>query len=107
MVDEIDAAVSDDGPPDMVDSGSEDDTPAPPKPHSVHKEDRDLKAEARSLRHLLTHHPKNKYCEVCKVAKLTRRPAKRNKAKPDDRPTQFGKIGNADYIVAQSKESMD
>ena len=35
-----------------------------------------------------------------------RRPAKRIEAKPGDRPTEFGKLGNADYVVAQSKEAV-
>ena len=31
---------------------------------------RDLKAEANSTRHLLTHTPFNKYCDACNYAKL-------------------------------------
>ena len=90
----------------MVDGDTDDETLAPPKPHSIKRAPGDLKAEARSLKHLLTHHPKNPHCEVCRVAKLTRRPARRNRDKPSIAPKKFGEVGNADYVVAQSKEAM-
>ena len=45
---------------------------------------RDLKAEARSLRHMMTHLPKNKYCPYCRWAKAinlhARKRSKKKKA---------------------------
>ena len=40
------------------------------------------------------------------MARLKRRPARRQHTKPEDKPKKFGDLGNADYIVAQSKEAM-
>ena len=37
---------------------------------------------------------------------IKRKPARRKHTKPEDTPQQFGDLGNADYIVAQSKEAM-
>ena len=82
-----------------------DESPAPPKPHGITLYVNDLEKEAKSLNRMLLHHPKNPYCEVCQVAKLTRRKAIRKTAKPDP-PAEFGVLGNADYVVAQSKEDM-
>ena len=45
----------------------------PPPPDAEHREDsakRDLKMEAKSLSHLLTHLPKNPHCEICQRAKM-------------------------------------
>ena len=77
----------------------------PPKP-VVHRTPRDLKAEAISLPHLLTHMPYNPYCEACKLAKMTRKQAWRQHKEPDAKPKKFGDLVSADYIVAQSEESM-
>ena len=46
---------------------------APPPPEAEHREDRvkrDLKMEAKSLSHLMTHLPKNPHCEICQRAKM-------------------------------------
>ena len=59
-----------DGPDDAVK-----DPPPPPKPPKEEWAPRDLKAEAKSITHLLTHMPMNPYCEVCQRAKMSRRPA--------------------------------
>ncbi len=66
------------------------------------------KAEAASLRHLMTHHPKNKYCPTCCIAKCQRAPHRRKhhkywKGRP--RPTAFGDEITADHIVAYSVRS--
>ena len=36
--------------------------PSPPEPRA-----RDLKADAKSIRHLMTHLPKNPYCDACQI----------------------------------------
>ena len=78
----------------------------PPEEHAVARKPRDLKAEAMSRDHLLTHTPHNPYCESCVRAKMTRRPARRIAKDKEKLPTKFGELANADYIVAQSEESM-
>ena len=79
----------------------------PPPPAPVEERPpRDLKAEAKSHRHLLTHTPYNPYCDACRIARMTRRPARRQNTDPDAKPKAFAELGNADYIVAQSEESM-
>ena len=66
----------------------------------------DLKLEALSLRHQLTHMPKNRYCPACMRAKMIRKPARRRTKKPDvDKITKFGDLVNADHVLAQSEEA--
>ena len=90
----------------LQEPNGEDTVPPPPCAHPAAREPRDLRAEAKSLRHLLTHTPYNPYCEACKVARMTRRPARTQHKEPEQKPKKFGDLGNADYIVAQSDESM-
>ena len=78
---------------------------APEDEHLV----RARKAEARSLRHLLTHHPKNIYCTTCCTAKCQRVPHRRKHhkfwgGKPE--PVEFGDQFTADHTVAYSERSM-
>ena len=42
---------------------------------------RDLKVEALSIGHLMTHNPKNPYCSSCQRAKMQAKPAPRRKRK--------------------------
>jgi hypothetical protein len=62
---------------------------------------RDLFAEAVSLRHLLTHMPKNPHCEACQRAKPQHKPHKRSLGL-GPRPEKFGDEITADHIVAES-----
>ena len=66
---------------------------------------RDLKAEAVSLKHKLTHTPFNKYCPVCRVAKAQRRPCRRRHI-PTIKAVNFGDLVTADHVVAHSERSM-
>eukprot|EP00969_Alexandrium_andersonii_P015033 657023-Alexandrium_andersonii.AAC.1 len=79
------AGSSEDAPGEPGDSGGEapgeggqGDAPpeAPPAqvPELSRAQKRDLRAEARSARHLLTHRPKNPYSHAGTVVKLTRPP---------------------------------
>ena len=88
-----------DEPADVVEEA----VPPPPAPH---KEPRDLKAKARSLRHMLTHAEYNEHCEACRLAKLVWKPARRKHRNSHDRPKAFGDLVNADHIVAQSNEAV-
>jgi len=65
----------------------------------------DLKREALSLRHQLTHVPKNKYCPACMRAKMLRKPARRSKGKIAEQLQKFGNLVNADHVLAQSPEA--
>ena len=70
---------------------------------------RDLKAEAASLRHLMTHTPKNPWCPVCQSAKMQRKPCKRKVKIPKlDKNTNhpFCEQVTADHVVANSERSM-
>ena len=65
----------------------------------------DLKLEALSVRHQLTHMPKNKYCPACNRAKHVRTPARRQHRTPEELPKKFGELVNADHVLAQSPEA--
>jgi hypothetical protein len=79
------------------------------KPHIVTGGDllkrddvRDLKAEAVSISHLMTHNPKNIHCSSCQRAKMQLKAAPRRKdKKPEDAPTVFGEQVTADHLIAQ------
>ena len=66
----------------------------------------DLRAEALSVEHLLTHTPKNPYCPSCIRAKMSRKPARRVRRDPETLPGKFGELVNIDHIVAHSPEAM-
>ncbi len=101
-------------PPPAVDEGGVVEEVEPPPleyvvdvPANEHLE-RARKAEATSLRHLMTHHPKNSYCTTCCCAKSQRAPHRRKhhkywKGKP--RPDKFGDQITADHIIAYSERS--
>ena len=59
--------------------------------------------EAKSLKHLLTHFPKNPYCTACQRAKIRRKRAESHVF--EKRPTSFGEIVTADHIIANSEEA--
>ena len=59
---------------------------------------RDLKEEATSLRHLLTHLPKNPHCVSCQQAKMRQRYSFKGAFKRD--MAQFGEIVTCDHVVA-------
>ena len=67
---------------------------------------RDLKAEAVSLEHLITHTPFNGRCSSCLRAKMLRKPARRIEHDPALAPKKFGDLVNADHIIAHSDEAM-
>ena len=61
-----------------------------------------LVEEATSLRHQLTHYPKNRYCEVCRRAKLTAKVHRSRKADEDPEetpPLHYGHWLKADHII--------
>ncbi|MCP4242093.1 MAG: hypothetical protein GY772_16170, partial [bacterium] len=68
------------------------------------KKKRDLKVEALSREHLMTHLPKNPWCPACQRAKLQRAPCARQP--PSGEPKAFGDVVTADHIVSHSPVSM-
>ena len=66
-----------------------------------------LKAEAVSTKHVLTHLPKNPYCESCRLAKAkrTHRRDKKNRADPSVPPEHFGAQCTADQVFSATNVS--
>ena len=65
-----------------------------------------LRAEATSLRHLMTHLPKNPYCAHCQRAKITSKPARqRHPANDDCPPEQFWDRVLCDTMVLKNEPS--
>ena len=69
------------------------------------REFRDLKEEATSLRHLMHHLPKNKYCRACQAGKLHPQRSGRKARGLGPVPTAFGEEVTADHIIARSARS--
>jgi hypothetical protein len=59
---------------------------------------RDLKVEATSIRHLLTHLPKNPHCPSCQQAKMRQRYSHKGAFKREI--DQFGEIITCDHVVS-------
>ena len=64
----------------------------------------DWKKEATSLRHLMTHFPKNKYCLACQMAKMEHKRHPRKVSKPPKDP-QFGRRITSDHIISKNEQS--
>ena len=99
-------------PPDAVTSTIN----AEPLPHDIPSDEHDgdvvgeddevttrnLRQEAMSLRHLLTHKPANKYCDACILGKM--RGAKKfcGSYERSRQPTKWLELVTADHLVAQN-----
>ena len=68
---------------------------------------RALKEEATSIQHLLTHTPKNPFCDVCNRAKMTKRPSYRSGGSTQVEANTFGEHITADHLVLGDDEEMD
>ena len=66
---------------------------------------RDLAAEAKTLKHLMTHMPKNPHCLSCQRAKLQKAPNRRTHPQEEDLPKSFGEQVTADHIIMGSERS--
>ena len=66
---------------------------------------RNLKLEALSLEHLLTHFPKNKYCSACQRARLRRRPIGVVRQDKGEAAVEFGDVITCDHIIASKDEA--
>ena len=70
---------------------------------TVSREDR-LRAEATSVRHLMTHHPRNPYCGACAEAKIRAQPARRHDPEIKERPDRVGDLVYADHLILNDDE---
>ena len=101
------------GPPAAMtpdaDEGSEDEVGAPeepvdgrlllPEPKALDRGEAELRDEARTLRHMVTHTPKNPYCETCKCAKMYN-PTKRSKGESlTVESNKFGDHITGDHLI--------
>ena len=95
--------------PDYVE-GSEAEVEAPeevdgrlqlPEPKAIDRGEAALREEARTLRHMMTHTPKNPFCETCKCAKMYI-PTKRHKGESlTVESTKFGDRITADHLITR------
>ena len=63
---------------------------------------RNLRQEAKSLRHLLTHKPANKYCDACILGNAWHKEVFYVSYERSRQPTRWLELGTADHLVAQS-----
>ena len=61
-----------------------------------------LRAEAVSIAHLMTHFPKNPYCPACRKSRLRRKAHRRHEVKEIE-PT-FGNSVTMDHVYAHSEQ---
>ena len=90
-------------PEHIADDNAEDGRDAAPNPAETSR----LRAKAVSTKHLLTHLPKNPYCESCRLAKAkrTHRRDKKNRADPSVPPEHFGEQCTADHVFSANNVS--
>ena len=60
-----------------------------------------LRAQAVSLQHLLTHLPKNPFCEACLRSKLNKVPARKIAKVAEEQPTSFGEKVTCDHLISK------
>ena len=65
--------------------------------------ERDLRAEAVSLEHLMCHYPKNRFCRACILARLRRKASRRRRDVRTFCP-DFGACVTLDHVYAHSTE---
>ena len=63
---------------------------------------RDLKSEALSIAHLMTHKPKNRWCMACQKAKMQHRHRRSKGGVLDADIKKFGDSITADHLIAQN-----
>ena len=72
-----------------------------PEPKALDRGEAALREEARTLRHMMTHTPKNPFCETCKCAKMYK-PTKRSKGESlTVESNKFGDHITGDHLVTR------
>ena len=64
------------------------------------------KAIAHSDEHLMTHLPKNDYCEWCRRAKVYKWPARRKAHSGEEELSAFGQCVTCDHVICKGFNSM-
>ena len=81
---------SDGAHPDVLPDAADTEAGVPAPEDRMTMKERLERAEARSLRHLMTHLPKNTYCAHCQRAKITSKPARIRKwVSPEGNPKRL------------------
>ena len=65
-----------------------------------------LKEEAKSIRHMLTHVPKNPYCDICTRAKMFKPPSRAVGGSTEVKAEKFGDHITADFIVTRDEDEL-
>ena len=76
----------------------------PPAPDAGEEDENailNLRQEAKSLRHLLTHKPANKYCDACILGKMRGSKKFCGSYERNRQPTRWLELATADHLVAQ------
>ena len=78
------------------------DPPAPDAGEEDENTIRNLRQEAKSLRHLLTHKPAYKYCDACILGKMRGTKKFCGSYERSRQPTRWLELVTADHLVAQN-----
>ena len=65
-----------------------------------------LRQEAVSRKHLMTHQPKNPFCEVCKCAKMTKSPSRSRGGSRQVDARKFAEHITADFIITADEQEL-
>ena len=65
-----------------------------------------LRQEAASRKHLMTHQPKNPFCEVCKCAKMTKSPSRSRGGSRQVDARKFAEHITADFIITADEQEL-
>ena len=77
----------------------------PPAPDAGEEDEhtiRNLRQEAKSFRHLLTHKPANKYCDACILGEMSGSKKICGSFERSRQPTRLLELVTADHLVAQN-----
>ena len=97
-------------PAELAEGGDEQSTEAPESDGDELEEyddrgmcERDLREEAVSIAHLMTHYPKNPFCKACQRARL-RRKANRKRQEPREVTPEFGSCVTLDHVMPTPRQ---
>ena len=68
--------------------------------------EKELKEEAKSIRHMLTHIPKNPFCDICTRAKMFKPPSRAVGGSTKVKAEKFGDHITADFIVTRDEDEL-
>ena len=84
--------------------------PAPqcdPDPSDDERVKKDLRAEAQTLHHKLTHEPYNMYCRACVYGKKCHRQHRKTKPEDKAKPEKLGDMVTGDHFIRRADEDGD